>query len=81
VGLVWYTVELIDYGLWIVIVWIVRVPGVFAYLFCSLTLEGEGGYVFYRVYYTFLMYGRDLFAVSFMGDMNVCSLVLARSLF
>ena len=22
-GLVWYTVELIDYGLWIVIVWIV----------------------------------------------------------
>jgi len=30
VGLVWYTVELIDDGLWIVIVWIVCVPGVLA---------------------------------------------------
>ena len=41
-GLVWYTVELIDDGWWIVIVWIVCVPGVLVYLLFCFTLEGVG---------------------------------------
>ena len=44
VGLVWYTVESIDNGLWIVIVWIVCVLGVLARLLFVLLSRGLGGY-------------------------------------
>ena len=46
VGLVWYTVELIDYGLWIVIVWIVCVPGVLLIFFVVLLWRGRGDMCF-----------------------------------
>lgn len=46
VGLVWYTVELIDYGLWIVIVWIACVPGVLLIFFVVLLWKRRGDMCF-----------------------------------
>jgi hypothetical protein len=51
-----------------------------SFFFC-LTLEGGGGICVLSCVLYFSHVGRDLFAVSFVGDMNVCTLVLARSLF